>query len=135
MPFMDTGSSGTSLASLLPIYTIYESFPGRTTYRGITRRFTRTKPVVVGTLERARPDPRGEPGHIRIDTIHQGDLNGEKGVYHINAVDEVTQWEMVASVERISESYLVPALEGMLAVLPWKDSSSEASIRTTGLSL
>lgn len=89
------------------------------TYRSITRRFTRTKPVVVGIGERARPDPRGKPGYIRIDTIHQGDLNGEKGVYHINAVDEVTQWEMVASVERISESYLVPALEGMLAGFPF----------------
>ena len=88
-------------------------------YRGITRRYTTTKPVVVKIGERARPDPAGRPGYIRIDTIHQGDLNGEYGVYHINAVDEVTQWEMVASVERISESYLVPALESMLAGFPF----------------
>ena len=69
--------------------------------------------------ERAKPEPGGSPGYIRIDTIHQGDLNGQKGVYHINAVDEVTQWEVVASVERISETYLVPALESMLAGFPF----------------
>ena len=37
-----------------------------------------------------------------------------KGVYHTNGVDEITQWEIVTSVERISEVYLVPVLEGML---------------------
>ncbi len=89
------------------------------TYRSITRRFTKTRPAVVKIGERARPEPGGSPGYIRIDTIHQGDLNGQKGVYHINAVDEVTQWEVVASVERISETYLVPALESMLAGFPF----------------
>ena len=89
------------------------------TYRGIARRFTKTKPVVSRIGERARPDPKGQPGYIRIDTIHQGDLNTQKGVYHINAVDEVTQWEIVASAERISEAYLVPALESMLVQFPF----------------
>jgi transposase InsO family protein len=84
------------------------------TYRGIARRFTKTKPVVSKIGERARPDPKGQPGYIRIDTVHQGALNGQKGVYHVNAVDEVTQWEIVASVERISEAHLVPVLESML---------------------
>ena len=88
-------------------------------YRSINRRYTRTKPAVVKIAERARPDPGGIPGYIRIDTVHQGDLNGEKGVYHLNAVDEVTQWEIVASVERISEAYLVPVLESMLAGFPF----------------
>jgi hypothetical protein len=84
-------------------------------YRSITKRFTKTRPAVVKIGERVRPDPVGRPGYIRIDTVHQGDLNGQKGVYHINAVDEVTQWQIVASVERISETYLVPALESMLS--------------------
>ena len=88
-------------------------------YRAITRRFTKTKPVVSRIGERVRPDPKGQPGYIRIDTVHQGDLNGQKGVYHINAVDEITQWEIVASVERISETYLVLALESMLAEFPF----------------
>jgi transposase InsO family protein/transposase len=88
-------------------------------YRGQARRFTKTKPVVSRIGERARPDPKGQPGYIRIDTVHQGDLNGQKGVYHVNAVDEVTQWEIVASVERISETYLVPVLESMLVQFPF----------------
>ncbi len=88
-------------------------------YRSITRRYARTKPAVVRIAERARPEPQGRPGYIRVDTVHQGDLNGEKGVYHINAVDEVTQWEIVASMERISEAYLVPVLESMLAGFPF----------------
>ncbi len=105
-------------------------------YRSITKRYTRTKPAVVKIAERARPDPGGRPGYIRIDTIHQGDLNGEKGVYHINAVDEVTQWEIVASVERISETYLEPVLESMLAGFPFvirgfhSDNGSEFINRT-----
>ncbi len=89
------------------------------TYRHIARRFTKTRPAVVKIGERARPDPGGMPGYIRIDTVHQGDLNRQKGVYHINAVDEVTQWEIVASVEKISESHLVPTLESMLAGFPF----------------
>jgi len=89
------------------------------TYRGMTRRFTKTKPAASKIGERAKPYPKGQPGYIRIDTVHQGDINGYKGVYHINTVDEVTQWEIVASVERISETYLVPVLESMLAHFPF----------------
>jgi len=89
------------------------------TYRNIARRFTKTKPAVSRIGERARPDPKGQPGYIRIDTVHQGDFNEHKGVYHINAVDEITQWEIVASVERISEAYLVPVLESILVQFPF----------------
>ena len=88
-------------------------------YRSITKRYTRTKPSVVKIGERARPDPGGRPGYIRVDTVHQGDSNGEKGVYHINAVDEVTQWEILASVERILEYYMEPVMESMLAGFPF----------------
>ena len=88
-------------------------------YRSINRRYTKTRPSFVKIAERARPDPGGRPGYIRVDTVHQGDSNGEKGVYHINAVDEVTQWEIIASVERISEYYLEPVLESMLAGFPF----------------
>jgi len=88
-------------------------------YRSITKRYTKTKPAVVKIGERARPDPGGKPGYIRIDTVHQGDMDGEKGMYHINAVDEVTQWEIVASVERIAEYYLTPVLASMLAGFPF----------------
>jgi hypothetical protein len=88
-------------------------------YLEMTRRFTKTKPVVSKIGERGKPDPKGRPGYIRIDTVHQGDINGQKGVYHINAVDEVVQWEIVLSVERIAENYLVPVLENMLGQFPF----------------
>ncbi|MDY6966876.1 MAG: integrase [Halobacteriota archaeon] len=92
---------------------------GSSRYRNITTRYTKTKPSVSRIGERMKPDPQGMPGYIRIDSVHQGDRDGEKGVYHINAVDEVTQWENVASVEKISEMYLVPVLEEMLAQFPF----------------
>ena len=88
-------------------------------YRSFNKRYTKTKPTVVQIGERARPSPGGIPGYIRIDTVHQGDYKNKKGVYHINAVDEVTQWEIVASTEKIAESYLVPVLESMLAGFPF----------------
>ncbi len=69
--------------------------------------------------ERRKPQANGKPGYIRIDTVHQGDLDGRKGVYHINAVDEVTQFEVVISVEKISESYLIPVLKNLLDAFPF----------------
>ena len=69
---------------------------------------TRPTPVTIGV--RRKPTPEGRPGFLRIDTVHQGDLDGVKGVYHINAVDEVTQWQVVGAVERISEAWLLPVL-------------------------
>jgi transposase len=101
--------------SVAHLYNLRRSKP----YLEITKRFTKTKPVVSKIGERGRPDPNGRPGYIRIDTVHQGDMNGQKGVYHINAVDEVVQWEIVLSVERIAENYLVPVLEDMLGQFPF----------------
>ena len=47
--------------------------------------------------------------------MHQGDLDGVKGVYHLNAVDIVTQWEVVvATCERISQAYLLPVLKDLM---------------------
>ena len=65
------------------------------------------------------PAPEQRPGFIRIDSVHQGDQDGFKGVYHINAVDCVTQFELVASCERISEAYLLPALQSLLHDFPF----------------
>ena len=78
----------------------------------------RTKGVAIGTRKKPRPDDR--PGFIRIDTVHQGYHDGVKGVYHINAVDEVTQFEVVMSVEKISEVYLEPILKLLLSAFPFK---------------
>ena len=104
-----------SRISIAHLYNLRKS----NTYRNTTRRYVKTKPNVSRIGERAKPDPQGQPGYIRIDTVHQGDINGLKGIYHINAVDEITQWEIIASVERISEAYLVSVLEGMLVQFPF----------------
>lgn len=68
---------------------------------------------------RRKPKPQGKPGYLRVDTVHQGDFNGQKGVYHINIVDEVTQYELIASVEAISERYLRPVIEELLKLFPF----------------
>ena len=69
--------------------------------------------------ERHKPQPNGEPDYIRIDTMHQWDLDKHKSVYHIIAVDEVTQFEVVCSVERISEHYFIPVLTRMMTAFPF----------------
>lgn len=78
---------------------------------------TRSTPIPIG--ERRKPRPGGQPGYLRIDTVHQGDRDGVKGVYHINAVDEVTQWEIVAATPQISEQWLIPVLEQLLEQFPF----------------
>jgi len=88
-------------------------------YQKQRRVFTKTQARQVAIGERRKPQTNGQPGYIHIDTVHQGDLDKKKGVYHINAVDEVTQFEVVCSVEQISEHYLIPVLTQMLAAFPF----------------
>jgi len=88
-------------------------------YLNQVRTVHKTKPTTARYGERRCPDPQGQPGYLRVDTIHQGDWNGEKGVYHINTIDAVTQWEIVGCVERISERYLVPVLKDLLTQYPF----------------
>jgi transposase InsO family protein len=78
---------------------------------------TRPSPIPIG--ERRKPQPHGSPGYLRIDTVHQGDQDGRKGLYHINAVDQVTQWEIVAATPQISELWLLPVLEALLDQFPF----------------
>lgn len=79
----------------------------------------KTNPVKILIGKRMKPDNQGKPGFLRVDTVHQGDMEKEKGVYHINIVDEVTQWEIIGCVERISEEYLKPLLEDLLSQFPF----------------
>jgi transposase InsO family protein len=81
--------------------------------------FEKTRPKAALIGERKKPQANGQPGFIRIDTVHQGDQDKQKGVYHINAVDEATQFEVVCTVERISEQYLLPAIEQLLDGFPF----------------
>jgi transposase InsO family protein len=93
---------------------------GARQYTSHARFFTKTRPTPVPIGERRKPDPQDKPGFLRVDTVHQGDLDKEKGVYHINIVDEVTQWEIIGAVEKISEYYLEPLLEALIAQFPFK---------------
>lgn len=93
---------------------------GTRQYRSRSTFFTKTKPVKVAIGERRKPESYGKPGYLRVDTVHQGDLGRKKGVYHINTVDEITQWEIVGAVEKISEAYLVPLLEEILNQYPFE---------------
>ena len=80
----------------------------------------KTRPVSRPIGLRRKPEPQGRPGFIRIDTVHQGDRDGLKGLYHLNAVDEITQFEVVFTVERISEQFLIPALAALLESFPFQ---------------
>lgn len=89
------------------------------TYRNHRVRVHHTQPRSVSIAERRKPDPRGQPGYLRVDTVHQGNHDGHAGVYHINAVDTITQWEVLGCVCAISERHLVPVLEAMLHQFPF----------------
>jgi transposase InsO family protein len=105
-------------------------------YRERRLNYTKTRPTTVAIGERRKPEPCGQPGYLRLDTVHQGDTAEAKGVYHINAVDEVTQWQIAGATPRISELYLVPLLQGMLRQFPFRilgfhtDNGSEFINRT-----
>jgi transposase InsO family protein len=89
-------------------------------YRAQRVVLTKTRPTKAVTIGvRKAPAPEGRPGFIRIDSVHQGDFDGIKGLYHINAVDCVTQWQVVATVQTISEAHLLPVIEQMLQQFPF----------------
>lgn len=81
--------------------------------------FKRTQAIQTNIGIRRKPEPNGKPGYLRVDTVHQGDLNGKKGVYHINLVDEITQFEMIATIPQICELYLKPVVEEILKLFPF----------------
>jgi len=82
------------------------------------QRTRKTKARAIG--ERCKPEPGGKPGYLRVDTVHQGDRDGQKGVYHINTVDEVVQWEVAGAVEKITNCHLIPLLEKIIASYPYR---------------
>jgi hypothetical protein len=88
-------------------------------YRNQAAVFEPTQSTAAAIAQRRKPDPQGRPGYLRVDTVHQGDSAGRKGVYHINAVDAVTQWQVVGCTEKISEAYLVPVLVAVLEQFPF----------------
>ena len=89
-------------------------------YRRQAAVFEPTRPSANMIGERRRPEPQGRPGYLRVDTVHQGDWDGAKGVYHINAVDTVTQWQAVGCAPRINVENLKPVLEAILHQFPFQ---------------
>ncbi|MCY3624199.1 MAG: hypothetical protein OXH68_21135 [Gammaproteobacteria bacterium] len=69
------------------------------TYRAARTAWTKTKGSAVSIGLRQASEPEGMPGHVRVDTVNQGDRDGVKGIY---LVDEVTQFEFVGAVVGIS---------------------------------
>jgi transposase InsO family protein len=82
--------------------------------------FTKTRAVCNPIGVRRAPRPQGRAGFVRIDTVHQGDLDGVKGVYHITCVDAVCQWQVQACVQGISEAHLLPVLEAVIRQFPFR---------------
>ena len=98
------------------LYTLRKS----QSYRRKRTVFTKTQARTVAIGERRKPRPDGQPGFLRVDTVHQGDRDGNKGVYYINTVDEVTQYEHIGCVQAISERFLLPVLEALIDAYPFK---------------
>ena len=92
---------------------------GSRAYQSRSLTYTKTPTTSVDIGIRKKPRPEGKPGFLRVDSVHQGDRDKQKGVYHINLVDEVTQDEIVVTVEGISEEFLLPVLEEALAEFPF----------------
>ncbi len=113
--FGDSAYERLSTISVAHLYNLRKS----KVYTRCRYTYTKTKPKASAIGERRKPCPYGQPGYLHIDSVHQGDLDGRKGLYHINAVDEVTQMEVAACVEKISERFLIPALEQMFEFLPF----------------
>ena len=90
------------------------------TYQRQRCTLTKTRPKAAPIGQRRKPCPNDQPGYIRIDSVHQGDQDKRKGVYHVNAVDEVTQFQIIVTLERISEEFMLPALKEILAAYPFK---------------
>ena len=117
--FHDYGHGEYERLARLSVAHIYRLRSSRT-YRNQRVAYQPTRPTQVAIGERRRPDPQGRPGYLRVDTVHQGDRDGVKGLYHINAVDEVTQWQVVGATPYISEAWLLPVLTSMLEQFPFR---------------
>ncbi|HYN62968.1 MAG TPA: transposase family protein [Candidatus Limnocylindrales bacterium] len=115
--FGDTRFERLGSISVGHLYNLRNSAPYRA-QRVVLTKTRPTKSVTIGV--RKAPAPDGRPGFIRIDSVHQGDLDGTKGLYHINAVDCVTQWQVVATVQTISEAHLLPVIRQMLEQFPFE---------------
>ena len=80
-------------------------------YKNFWVNHTQARQIPIGLTR--PPENFGRPGSIRIDSVSQ------KDVYHINSVDEITQWEVVFCVPQLSESCMLPALREIFDQYPF----------------
>lgn len=80
-------------------------------YRSSWVNHTKARLIPIGRTH--PPENYGRPGSIRVDTVSQRDI------YHVNAVDEITQWEILVCVPVISEVCMLPALAMLLDQFPF----------------
>lgn len=81
------------------------------TYKSSWINHTKARQVQIGITR--KPENYGKPGSIRVDSVSQ------KDVYHINAVDEITQWEIVFCIPQLSERCMIIALETIFDQYPF----------------
>ena len=105
------------LASIPPSH-IY-NLRRRAAYRPHHVHHTKTRARGVGLGERRKPSQRGQPGYLRVDTVPQGDTSTRQGLYHLHAVDALTQGQIGGCCKTISESHWIPVLEAMLHPFPF----------------
>lgn len=72
---------------------------------------TKARVVPIGIT--MPPENMGKPGSIRVDAVHQSE------VFHINSVDEMTQWEIIVCVPQISEACMIPAIGQIINQYPF----------------
>lgn len=80
-------------------------------YRNFWINHTKARQIGIGMTQ--PPQNFGRPGSIRIDSVSQ------KDIYHINSVDEITQWEIVFCIPQLSESCMLPALMEIFEQYPF----------------
>jgi hypothetical protein len=80
-------------------------------YRSSWINHTKARQIQIGSTQ--KPENYGKPGSIRVDSVSQ------KDVYHINSVDEITQWEIIFCVPQICEACMIPALEDIISQYPF----------------
>jgi transposase InsO family protein len=130
--FPNGNSVKTTLKRLAALDPRYQSIAGisvghiynlrkKPAYQRVTKWFAKTKSKYgrAGIGQRQEPLPQGRPGFIRIDSVHQGDRLKTKGVYHINSIDEVTQFEFIGAVQAPTEKHMLPLLEQLINAYPF----------------
>jgi len=117
--FLVFGKNEYEQISHLSVTHLYRIRKDKLQYQSQVLFMEKTKATDRNIAVRRKPNPYGKPGFLRVDTVHQGDLDKQKGVYHINMVDEVTQWEIIGCVEGISEQFLLPLLLESMGRFPF----------------